>query len=163
MGRRSNLSAKQMAMLSGLGGIIVATGFLLVHVFHTRFAALGWLLRLLLLTPSTALGLLLLVVARQRFKQGIQSGRWDSAEIEALRIAMGSSIWRAVSWVCVILLGVVAIAGTDRIGLASALLLIVQTIASIQTAVRAPHGSGRGIAWHWRNSPRLRSEHWGEG
>ena len=158
----SGPSANQMAMLCGLGGLIVAAGPLLATVYYARFVASGWFSRSLFLLPLMLIGAALHFSAQKRLKRGIKDGRWPSAAIETLRINLESSLWRAASWACLILFCVGIVEGGRCNSLGMAIFVLWQTINTLQEAVRRPNVSEPRLGLDWRRCPPLRSEHWGE-
>jgi hypothetical protein len=162
MKRSLHLSAAQMAMLSALGGLIMAIGFLLPGLMYARFHHSSFTFRMLLLLPPFLIGTTLLFLAGNRLKRGIKDGRWPPADVEALRINLESSLWRAASIACVAVWSI-SIFESGRIhDFAWAAYPFFLTISTLQNNLRRPHSSEPLLRLDWRSRPPIRSEHWGE-
>ena len=95
MKRSINISAVQMAMIGGMGGIIMSLSFLIPGLMYARFHHSSVDIRALLLIPPFVIGGTILALAGRHLKQGIKNGRWPSADVEALQTNFESGFWLA--------------------------------------------------------------------
>jgi hypothetical protein len=162
MKRSLHLSAAQMAMLSALGGLIMAIGFLLPGLMYTRFHHSSLSFRMLLILPPFLIGTTLLWLAGNRLKRGIKDRRWPSSDIEALQINLESGLWRAAYIACIAVWSLSIFKGGRMHDLAMAAYPLFLTISSLQTNLRRPNSSEPRLELDSLSLPTLRSEHWGE-
>jgi hypothetical protein len=162
------LSAKQMAAVSGLGGVLAASGFLLpspryVATPHPYYPLWVWATLMFgFLVGGTAVSL----VADAKLKEGIGNERWSGDEVDSLRALMGSPLWNLLVGALLLgsLLGMIFLfpAPHHRFGgVTYALMIAGQTVARLTWVGRKPPVDGpRGPVW--QGFSPIRSEHWGE-
>lgn len=165
MQRRPRFSALQMAVLSALGGLLLASGFLLTIPLHRQLGNAGWVRRALLIFVPLLSGAVLTFVAEASLRRGLKDGRWPSADILSLRGLLESAVVKAVS--CTFLLvsiGGFLLAPHRYKAVGWALLIVLQTLLRLQTLVHPrPQASGQSHGkLDWRSIPPIRSEHWGQ-
>ena len=149
-------------MLSALGGVIMSIGFLIPGLMYARFHHSSFTYRMLLMLPPFLIGAPLLLLAGNRLKRGIKEGRWPSADIEALRINLESSLWRAASIACVAVWTTSLFIGGRIQSFAGAAYPFFLIISTLQSNLGGPHSSEPLLRLDWRSRPSIRSEHWGE-
>ncbi len=157
------LSAKQMALVSGLGGMLAAFGFLLPSArhmtTHPRYYPV-WLW-ILLFSGLLAVGLGISVKADSKIKKGIRNGRWEEEEVVSLRAVLESPLWVTLGMACIIGCGVTLVAFPAHQNVGWALMVTGQSFSRLAMSVRLPQTEGTASA-RFRNFAPIRSEHWGE-
>jgi hypothetical protein len=162
MKRSIHLSAAHMAMISALGGLIMAVSFLLPGLMYARFHHGSFTFRMLLILPPFLIGTTLLLLAGNRLKRGIKDGRWPPADVEALRINLESGRWRAISLVCIAVWSI-SIFESGRIhSFPWVAYPFFLTISTLQNSLRRSNSPTPSLSLSERSIPHLRSEHWGE-
>jgi hypothetical protein len=162
MRRSLNLSAAQLAALSGLGGIVAASSFFatfnpwtLPHHRPPHFTALFTLQLVALLA-----GGFIAFRSATSLESGIANERWPEAEIDSLRKMSRSSIANIISFALItgfILLGIVL----PRFRPAGwSLYVLLITLNFLRSHIRPKPGPAPESKWA-HLSP-IRSEHWGQ-
>jgi len=157
------LSAKQMAAVSGLGGLIAACSFLLPSARHMSppnpyYPIWFWAV---LMFGLLLVGFGISLVAESKLKRGIQNGRWSEDEVVSLRAVLESPWWGGLGIACLTASCVLFAAFYAHRNVGYALMLAGQSISRLGMAVRRPR-SGEPSGAVWQGLSPIRSEHWGE-
>jgi hypothetical protein len=158
MKRRFNLSAVQTALLSAVGGVITACGFLATALLPRHHKAA--------LLPSLAATIVPIIVgfalsfkAESSLKDGIAAERWSSEQIESLRANLGSFLWTALAGTLLVAGFILIVTVRHGAALAWVGIALAQTITRLQMAVKRPRQSQPPI--DWRTYSPIQSDHWG--
>jgi ABC-type transporter Mla maintaining outer membrane lipid asymmetry permease subunit MlaE len=162
MRRSSQLSAAQLAALSGLGGVIAAGSFFatfnpwtLPHHTPPHFTALFALQIVLLLA-----GGVIAFRSATSLESGIANQRWPEAEIDSLRTLSQSPIANILSVALLIGFVLLAIIFPRFRPAGWSLYLLMLTFNFLRSNIRRKPGLAPESKWA-HLSP-IRSEHWGQ-
>ena len=159
---RSHLSAAQMALLTGAGGLIMATTLIIPGIFYDRFHHSTIYFRLFVLIPPFLLGMTLTFLAGHRLKRGIQNGRWPAADIEALRARMEHRLWTALYVACIAIWSLSLLDNGRYRAFTLAALPLYLAISTLQTSLRRPFNLDSTRKLQLTQPTRLTSTHWGQ-
>ena len=162
MRRSSQLSAVQLAALSGLGGIIAASSFFALfnpwippHHRPPYFAGLFTLQLVLLLA-----GGFIAFRSATSLESGIANERWPEAEIDRLRAISRSRIANIISFALITGFVLLAIIFPRFRPAGWSLYLLLITLNFLRSKLgRKPGPAGES---KWANLSPIRSEHWGQ-
>jgi hypothetical protein len=161
MRRSSQLSAVQLAALSGLGGVIAASSFFALfnpwippHHRPPHFAALFTLQLVLLLAGS-----FIAYRSAISLESGIANERWPEVEIDSLREMSRSSIANIITFALII--GFILLGVLPRFRPAGwSLYFLLMTLNFLRSKLgRKP---GPAPESNWAHLSPIRSEHWGQ-
>jgi len=162
MRRSSQLSAAQLAALSGLGGLIAAGSFFATFNFWTpphhtppHFTARFILQLSLLLT-----GGFIAFRAANSLESGIANQRWPEAEIDSLRKMSQSTIANIITFALFIGFILLAIVLPRFRPAGWSLYLFSVTFNFLRSQIRRKPGPAPESKW--ANLSPIRSEHWGQ-
>jgi hypothetical protein len=157
------LSAKQMAAVSGLGGLIAASGFLLPsarHMSPPKAYYPIWLWTVLMF-GFLLVGFGISLLAESKLKEGIGNERWSQDEVVSLRAVLESPWWGGLAIACLAASCVIFAAFYAHRNVGYALMLAGQSISRLGIALRRPRDVQPG-GTVWQSLSPIRSEHWGE-
>jgi hypothetical protein len=162
MRRSSQLSAAQLAALSGLGGIIAAGSFFatfnpwaIPHHRPPHFTALFALQLVLLLA-----GGFIAFRSANSLESGIANQRWPEAEIDRLRALSQSTIANIITFALFIGFILLAVVFPRFRPAGWSLYLLSLTFNFLRSQIRRKPGPAPESKWA-HLSP-IRSEHWGQ-
>jgi hypothetical protein len=162
MRRSSQLSAVQLAALSGLGGVIAASSFFTLsnpwippHHRPPHFVAL-FILQLVLLLA----GGFIAFRSATSLESGIANERWPEAEIDSLRKISRSSIANIITFALIIGFILLAIVLPRFRPAGWSLYILLITLNFLRAQIRPKPGPAPESKWA-HLSP-IRSEHWGQ-
>jgi E3 ubiquitin-protein ligase DOA10 len=159
------LTIAQTACISGLGGLLSASGFLLLMLLRKPlrsgdtsvewFAGVGFIVLLIG-------GLVLSLWAESSINNGIAAARWPEDRIEALRRILRSP-WSVALSVVVLVVFLVCCFVVHQRGIGWMVFLLGQTLSRLAIAVRVPAGPrDDNPLTKWRTWSSIRSDHWGQ-
>ncbi len=168
MRRTLNLSAKQMAGLCVLGGLVSAGGFLTeapahaISVHHPHSSSTYFWVTAVVTT--IVLGIALSLFAYSSLENGIVAARWNDQEIESLRALLNSrpAKFLYVALVALIVASLVMdILSPHRSPVFWACFIFSQSIIWMRSATRR-QASNPTHQPTWTDLSPLRSNHWGK-
>lgn len=162
MKRGLNLTALQTALLIGLGNAMISGGCLLVafipsahHRTHFPWTPIVVSLALMVL------GFVLTLKYESVLKKGALSGRWEPNQIEPIRNAVESVLWKAVGFgVGVVGCAALMIDWPHGSTLAWVFLFPSMTAMRLSLSLKEPRDPKLLIDWH--SFGPLRSDRWGQ-
>jgi len=163
----ARLTIAQTAALSGLGGLISASAFLLLMLLrkplHTGNTSVEWLAGIGFIALLIG-GLALSIRTESAINNGIAASRWPEDRIAALRRILQSP-WSVAASAAVVVVFIVCSFVVHQRGIAWMVFLLGQNLSRLAIAVREPQEPGSDRHNHlggWRKWSPLRSTHWGE-
>lgn len=161
----ARLTIAQMACLSGLGGLLSASSFLLLMLLRTPLHAGNTSIEWFAGTGFLALligGLVLSLRAESSINNGIAAERWPEDRVNALRRILQSP-WSVAVSVLVVIVFVACNFILHQRGIGWMAFLLGQNLSRLAIAVRAPAGPrDDNPLSQWRTGSRIHSSHWGE-